>query len=111
MVKMITLLKRKPGVSREEFSDHWFHPHGDIIMGTIPGVRKYVQNTAIIMGQRECEYDGIAEGWFDDMDSLSNALSVLRSENGVVIREDEEKFLDRSKMISIVVQEREVELK
>jgi len=110
MVKLITLLKRKPGTTREEFSKYWLHPHGDIILKTLPGVRKYVQNPAVIIGDREYEYDGVAEGWFDDIDSLRNALRVMRSEKGDVIREDEEKFLDRSKMVSFVVDEREVRL-
>jgi uncharacterized protein (TIGR02118 family) len=111
MVKMITLLKRKPGISREEFSKYWLHPHGDLILETIPGVRKYIQNPAIIKGDREFVYDGVAESWFDDMDALRNAVKVMASQKGDVIREDEEKFLDRSKIATIVVvDEREVKL-
>ena len=108
MVKMITLLKRKPGTSREEFSGYWLHPHGDIIMRTVPGIKKYIQNPAIIREDREYVYDGVAEGWFDDMDVLRKALKVLQ---GDIIKEDEEKFLDRSKTTSILVtDEREVKL-
>jgi uncharacterized protein (TIGR02118 family) len=108
MIKMITLLKRKPGISREEFSRYWLHPHGDIILKTVPGIKKYVQNPARISGDREYAYDGVAEGWFDDMDALRKALKVLQ---GDIIKEDEEKFLDRSKTASIVVvDEREVKL-
>ncbi|MDD4874734.1 MAG: EthD domain-containing protein [Dehalococcoidales bacterium] len=111
MVKMITLLKRKPGISREEFSKYWLHPHGDLILRTIPGIRKYVQNPAQIKEDREYLYDGVAESWFDDMDALRNALKVMGSKAGDVVREDEEKFLDRSKISAmVVIDEREVKL-
>lgn len=111
MAKMFVLLKRKPGVSREEFSKYWLHPHGDIIVKTVPGIRKYIQNPALIKGDREYAYDGIAESWFNDMDALRNALKVMASPAGEIIKEDEEKFLDRSKMTAIIVDgEREVKL-
>lgn len=107
MIKMITLLTRKPGMSREEFSKYWLHPHGDLILKTVPGIKKYIQNPAII-NDREYVCDGIAEGWFDDMDALRKALKALQAD---IIREDEEKFLDRSKTTSIlVVDEREIKL-
>lgn len=41
---MIALLRRKPGVTPEEFADYWKHVHAPLVRSTLPGLRKYVLN-------------------------------------------------------------------
>ena len=38
MIKRISLVRRKPGMSHEEFLAHWMGPHADIVRG-FPGLR------------------------------------------------------------------------
>ena len=46
MYKVIALLRRKPGVTQEEFADYWKHVHAPLVRTTLPGLRKYVLNVA-----------------------------------------------------------------
>ena len=70
-VKVIGLLRRKPGASREQFMDHWVKIHAE--MGKdIPALRRYVLNFIVSEPTRsdmpslgiEGQVDGIAEIWF-----------------------------------------------
>jgi uncharacterized protein (TIGR02118 family) len=44
MIKVMVMVKRKPGISREEFYKYWKEVHGPLMARHIPGLRKYVQN-------------------------------------------------------------------
>jgi len=67
MVKMVTCIKRKPGMSIEAFQEYWRTKHADIVLN-LPGMRKYVQSHTLLSAYRKGEpvHDGIAEIWFDD---------------------------------------------
>ena len=43
MLHLHFLIKRKEGLSRKEFSDHWRNVHAPFAL-KIPGVHRYVQN-------------------------------------------------------------------
>lgn len=66
-VKMFAAIPRKPGISAQEFHDHWRHPHGT--MGRrISLLRKYVQGHQIdcdLLGPDQTRFEGIAEAWMD----------------------------------------------
>ena len=75
MVKAIFIASKMPGLSHDEFFDHWQHVHGP--MGAkVPGLRRYVQNhgvrEAYVPGTTQT-HDGWAEMWFDDLASLQAA--------------------------------------
>ncbi len=58
MIKYITVLFRKEGMSREEFSSYWKDTHAPILQ-QIPGLKGYVQNHALVDPQgNEPPYDG-----------------------------------------------------
>lgn len=46
MIKLVFCLKRKEGLSREEFLDHWINRHAPLVRGFAGplGIRRYVQN-------------------------------------------------------------------
>ena len=107
MVKVITLLKRKSGITLEEFSRHWLEPHAQLVLNAFPGTKRYVQNPIVsAVGQQESPFDGVAEAWFDDMESWAAAARFSMGEEGKEARDDAEEFLDTSKMIFFVVEER-----
>ena len=62
MVKTITFIKRKPGMSVEDFGQYWREKHARIVT-KLPGLRRYVQFHTIPSGYRNGEpaYDGVAE--------------------------------------------------
>lgn len=79
MVKLIALLKRKPGISKEEFARRWLHDH--IKLSTkIPGVRGYRINIATARQPEgtgdEPIYDGTAEMWWDSVEEMEAAFET-----------------------------------
>lgn len=112
MIKFVGMLKRKPGISAEEFHHHWRNIHGPFVMG-IPEfaryVRKYVQchamaaQTTVAGAGPASPFDGIAEIWFDSPEEMRKAFSEPRYLSE--IRADERKFLDLPNCITLLVEE------
>ena len=73
MVKSIVFLKRRSDMTQEEFHNYWREVHAPIVL-KLPGIRRYVQNRAVKIGDREPPYDGVAEVWFEDFESLRAAV-------------------------------------
>ena len=107
MVKLIGLLKKKDGITQEEFLQYWKEKHAPLVVKLFPGMKRYVQNHAVrLPGDRESRIDGVSEVWFDDLQSCQAAANFWQSDEGKVIRDDEEKFIDRSKMVFLVAEEK-----
>lgn len=73
MVKVIALISKLPGISREEFLHHWQVDHPPHVWA-LPEVRRYVQNAAVD-GFREWSHDGVAELWFDSVGAVARAFA------------------------------------
>jgi len=107
MVKVITLLKRKKGITLEEFSRHWQEKHGAIVLKTVPGIKRYIQNHAVrLSAGGEPKIDGIAEVWYDDLEAWRQFADLYWGDKGKAIRDDEETFLDKSKLVFFVAEEK-----
>jgi uncharacterized protein (TIGR02118 family) len=74
MIKVIYIASRKPGLSLEEFQQHWFEVHAEL-GSRVPGLRRYVQNHGLpeAYSLRPMTHDGFSELWFDDLASLQRA--------------------------------------
>ena len=78
MIKSVSLLTRKAGLSHEEFVKHWLEVHAPLAHA-MPGLRRYVQSH--IVGERtrtdipttDVEVDGVAETWYDDCAAMERA--------------------------------------
>ena len=103
MIKVITCIKRKPGMSVEDFQAYWRTDHAEVVKG-LPNLRRYIQSHALPGGYRKGElpYDGIAEIWVDDVDTLRANAGGAAYE---AIQRDEENFIDRPNMATILTQE------
>jgi uncharacterized protein (TIGR02118 family) len=102
MVKAIYLIRRKPGMSPEDFHRYWREVHG-AIAARIPGLRRYVQCHAMATaGDSEPAYDGAAEVWFDDLEALRRAVA---SPEYAAAREDERRFIDLERTALILTEE------
>ena len=101
MVKFVACVRRKEGLSTEEFHDYWRNNHGPLV-ASVPEfwqyVRRYVQGhtmTEPVPGfppSDETAFDGIAELWFDSVEDVGQAFSHPRYLE--IIRPDEQKFVD-----------------
>jgi len=78
MVKSISLLTRKPGMTHEQFMTHWVEIHAPLAHA-VPGLRRYVQShireqpTRPDIPTMEVDVDGIAELWYDDRAAMARA--------------------------------------
>jgi uncharacterized protein (TIGR02118 family) len=74
MIKALYTASKKPGLSAEEFQQHWFEVHGQLC-AQVPGLRRYVQNHGLPEAYpiRAMTHDGFSELWFDDLESLQRA--------------------------------------
>jgi len=109
MVKLIICVKRRSGMTSDEFDAYWQNQHGPLVKSVpefMRHVRKYVQchlaHNSVPVGA-EAPYDGVAELWFDSAEELKRAFNEPRYLE--IIRPDEHKFADLSGCISFVTQE------
>lgn len=78
MIKSLSLLTRKPGMSVEAFRKVWLEEHAPMVR-TVPEVRRYVlsfpleQPTRPDVPTQTVECDAIAELWYEDMAALKKA--------------------------------------
>jgi hypothetical protein len=94
VIRFLSLIARRPDVSKQEFHDHWRHPHGT--MGRlIPGLLDYVQAHQIdtaLLGPGQAEYEGVA---ISGVDSPAAADKLLREPQYVdKVAPDEPSFQD-----------------
>jgi len=78
MIKSISLLTRKAGLTHEQFMRHWVDVHAPLAHA-VPGLRRYVQSHIREEPQRpdipttKLTIDGIAELWYDDREAMARA--------------------------------------
>ena len=108
MIKVLGLLTRKPHLTHEEFVKHWYEIHGPLARA-VPGVRRYVQSHIIGTRTRPdipetpVEIDGIAELWYDDLESLRRAAATPEMKR---LTDDGALFIGQIK--SMIIEEREI---
>ena len=108
MIKVMVMIKRKPGISHEEFCQHYEEVHVPLALKLLPTIRKYVRNYVVALpGTEGIGFDCITEFWYDDMDGAQASLDTLNSDAGQVIRDDEATFMDKDKQVVLLVDERE----
>lgn len=109
MVKTIALLKRKSGLSTEEFRKHYEEVHVPLAKRTFPFMRKYVRRyvtkAPFSPSGEEPLFDCITEEWFDDMEAFRIMLDIYQTETGRPIREDEKELFDMTKLQYLFVEE------
>jgi uncharacterized protein (TIGR02118 family) len=90
MIKRISFLRRKAGMSQEEFFAHWTGPHAQIVR-QLPGLRGLRFGRVRQWSPSEAAWDGVGEVWFD---SLQDALAAFATEPfASQLVEDRKKFM------------------
>lgn len=107
MIKMIITLKRREGMTHDEFKHYQQNIHRPLLM-SIPEANRYIRRFIVsypIPAPRypEPEYDSVVEAWFDTMADLE---ALFFSDNFLTIVDpDHENFLDLSRVGRIVSEE------
>ena len=108
MIKVLSLLTRKDGLTHEQFVRHWLDVHGPLALG-VPGVRRYVQShitgtrTRADIPDAAAEIDGIAELWYDDEDALRRSAATPEAQR---LYADGALFIGRIK--TFIIDEKEI---
>lgn len=103
MIKGMSLLRRKSGLTLEEFTKHYEEVHVPLAMKHFP-FKKYVRNYVSKSDEAEEPwFDCITEVWFETMEDCQAAAEFSVSEDYKVIASDEEKFMDRSRIVAFIV--------
>ncbi|MFL5280127.1 MAG: EthD domain-containing protein [Rhodopila sp.] len=108
MIKVLSLLTRKDGLSHEQFVRHWYDIHGPLALA-VPGIRRYVQShiadrlTRPDIPEIDVDIDGIAELWYDGLDSFRRAAATPEMKT---LTDDGALFIGRIK--TCVIEEREI---
>jgi uncharacterized protein (TIGR02118 family) len=112
MFKVIALLTRKPGISREAFIEYYETRHVPLIRSLFPDIadyrRNYVDLTGAIIadGTTAPDFDSVTELWFPDRKGYDAMLKAhFETDAGERVAKDEENFLDRSKTRFFIVEE------
>lgn len=104
MSKVIFILYRRAGLSREQMVAQWSGQQHTAIVNKVPGLTRWVQNHVISApGEPIC--DGIGELWFDSDEAMQQALISPELDTAV---EDAKRFLDMEKTGLITVEEKPV---
>lgn len=90
MIKRVSLLRRKDGMSREEFFAHWTGPHADIVR-QLPGIRGLRFGKVQSWTPHEAAWDGVGEVWFDSIEAAEKAFATEPFRSMLV--EDRKKFM------------------
>ena len=75
MIKGVSLIKRKPGLTLAEFRRYWLEVHGPMAL-KLPGLRRYIQCHTVDDAYMIAEprWDGAAHLYFDDSASAARAF-------------------------------------
>ena len=107
LLKRVSFIKRKPGLSPEEFSHYWRDVHGPLAL-QMPGIRRYVQChvTPQAYEKGEPAYDGVAQIWFETMADLQYAMNSQEYKEGA--QPDGLKFVDPEHLVHLLTEENRV---
>jgi uncharacterized protein (TIGR02118 family) len=107
MIKLVFTLRRREGMTREEFQRYWREEHAPLVErhADTLRIRRYVQTHAhetdvdgVLSTSRGSEpgfFDGVAELWWDSLEDLLAAYSNEAGQAaGAELLADEQRFID-----------------
>jgi uncharacterized protein (TIGR02118 family) len=104
--KIVRTVKRRTGLTREQFKDYWLHKHVQLEKMRVEKtlVRRILATflTGEMMGGKDPVYDGMVSLYFDNVDSLKKHFATGSHS---VMRKDEGNFVDLSYEVVRVISE------
>ena len=115
MIKMVTLIHRKTGMSRQEFIDYYENHHVPLVSSLFPQIVKCVRNYPSTdnfhyvgsSSSPAVPFDAVTEHWFADQASYDEMMAQFANDPEKFRRlsEDEDKFCDKERMVMFMVEE------
>ncbi len=103
VIKLVYCITKKASLTDEQFFHYWLHIHSQI-GARIPGLRRLVQShrLTVVGDNHQPDYDGVAELWFDDLQSL---LAARQSAEWKASTQDEANFIDHTRVAYLITEE------
>ena len=99
--KRLGILRKKEGITHEQFVDHWLQKHAALCV-KLPKLRRYSVNLVDRARFPKFGYDGFSELWFDSEEDL---IASLASPEGKTLLADLPNFAgDIDPIISVETQ-------
>lgn len=115
MIKCIALIKRRAGLTHQEFMDYYENRHAPLarryLSAAVHYERRYLEpdtlgyqaESGVATGMEY--FDCMTELWFDDRDTMNRTLAGLADPAvSEMIIADEERFIDRAAIRFFVVE-------
>ena len=121
MVKMMLLLRRRPGMTREEFMAYYEERHAPLALEILPGIVEYRRNfvnpnamfsAGHIHGEKNApppDFDVVTEIWFNSLEDYQKVSAATRDPTvGQRLAADERNLFDTrpEAMVFFLVDER-----
>jgi uncharacterized protein (TIGR02118 family) len=109
---MVALLKRRSGMSMQEFIEYYEKRHAVLARELLPELRDYRRNYVMHVGPRsnavDPDFDVITEMYFDDAAAAQAMYDRLRSDTVLARRmqEDEAALFDCGRFVILALDER-----
>jgi uncharacterized protein (TIGR02118 family) len=109
VIKLICFVRRKPGMTADEFHRYWREEHGPLVARTKSGqyALRYEQNH-VVRGPATDDadgFDGVTVQWFESVDAF---YASVAEPDYAEIAADIEKFLDTSRLEFVLTEEPDV---
>jgi uncharacterized protein (TIGR02118 family) len=120
MIKLVFNIRRRADIEPEEFFRYWKDEHGPLVRSVAAdiGVVRYVQSHTIdtpindlLQASRQTlpRYDGVAELWWESIDSFVAAQSSPEAQAAAAtLLEDEGRFIDFESATIFLTEEHEI---
>jgi len=103
MAKVIFILQRKSGTSREKCLDYWAGERHTSLVRKLPGLTGWVQHHVVSAPAEPAACDGVGELSFEDEEAMQAALNSPEMAAAV---EDAQNFLDMEKTGMVIAEEK-----
>ncbi|MET0378771.1 MAG: EthD domain-containing protein [Spongiibacteraceae bacterium] len=101
-------MKRKPGLTHEQFRDRYESGHAPLAVQQLPHLRNFIKP---VRGWEDPDFDCVTEFWFDDENGWKEtSKSYVNSDVGKILIADEDEFMDRGSMRMLIADERVSEI-
>jgi uncharacterized protein (TIGR02118 family) len=116
MFKVIIMIKRKSGMSMDDFINYYETKHAPLGASKVPNIKRYIRHfirpygNEIYSADKEPSYDVLTELWFDDEADFERGMAYLSEpETAAIIAADEEKLFDRSSIRFMTMEDHETD--
>jgi len=109
VLKVMLLVRRKEGMTREQFREYYERNHAVLAARHMSRCVRYVRNHVREEPSGPQDFDVITEFWFDIEPTAEALYAMADAATVALLEEDEERFMDRASMRVITVWEDETD--